>query len=74
VKKKPTEQPEPATPPRLHTTEQLAETIAYHVVTDHVVTVRDAIRAGRIHAVRFGKSWRIPHSEFERIIAEGLPR
>jgi excisionase family DNA binding protein len=57
-----------ATPPRLHTTEELAATISYHVVT-----VRDAIRAGRIHALRFGRAWRIPNDEFERIVANGLP-
>jgi excisionase family DNA binding protein len=52
----------------LHTVEAVANRIQYHPVT-----VRKAIRAGRIEAIKFGKSWRIPDSVLEKICREGLP-
>jgi excisionase family DNA binding protein len=35
-------------------------------------TVRAWAREGQIKAVRFGKAWRIPRIEYERIIREGV--
>jgi excisionase family DNA binding protein len=35
-------------------------------------TVRAWAREGQIKAVRFGKAWRIPRVEFDRIIREGV--
>lgn len=50
------------------TVEATAGKIAYHPES-----VRRAIRQGRIHALRFGKGWRIPANEVRRILTEGLP-
>ncbi len=36
-------------------------------------TVRAWIRAGKVNAVKFGRSWRIADEELKRIIAEGVP-
>ena len=50
------------------TVEDFAGKISYHPES-----VRRAIRQGRIHALQFGASWRIPAPEARRILAEGLP-
>jgi excisionase family DNA binding protein len=50
------------------TVEALAALITYHPES-----VRRAIRQGRIKALRFGKSWRIPAPEVRRILTVGLP-
>ena len=50
------------------TTEAFAEKIHYHPES-----VRRAIRQGRIHALPFGTSWRIPAGEVRRIMSTGLP-
>lgn len=39
----------------------------------HPESVRRAIRAGRIHAIKAGKDWRIPCKEAQNIIVNGLP-
>ena len=38
----------------------------------HPESVRRALRAGRIRAVRLGRAWRITAGELARIQAEGL--
>ena len=43
------------------------------LISWHPESVRRAIRQGRIHAVRFGKQWRIPCAEVARIMENGLP-
>lgn len=50
------------------TTERLAAAIGYHEES-----VRRAIRQGRIQAIPFGRTWRIPPAEVTRILANGLP-
>jgi excisionase family DNA binding protein len=50
------------------TVEDFAKTIFYHPES-----VRRAIRQGRIRALRFGASWRIPAPEARRILTQGLP-
>lgn len=54
---------------RLLTADELAAAIQYHPES-----VRRMIRAGRIRALPFGKHWRIPLPEVERILAHGLPQ
>jgi len=39
----------------------------------HPESLRRAIRSGRVHAVKLGKTWRIAQSEIDRVIAEGVP-
>ena len=39
----------------------------------HPESVRRAIRAGRIKAIKVGQEWRIPHEVAESILREGLP-
>ncbi len=39
----------------------------------HPESVRRAIRQGRIPAIKFGRTWRIPPAAAERILREGLP-
>jgi len=34
--------------------------------------VRRKMRTGKIRAIRFGNRWRIPGSELERLLREGL--
>ena len=50
------------------TVDQLAAAIGYHPES-----VRRAIRQGRIRALPFGRTWRIPPDESARIFANGLP-
>jgi excisionase family DNA binding protein len=50
------------------TVEELAARIKYHPES-----VRRAIRQGRIHALPFGQSYRIPPAEVASIMATGLP-
>ena len=61
-----TEQGRPAL--ALHTVEFVAEGLHYHPES-----LRRAIRAGRIEAVKVGKSWRIPSAVYNRIMTLGLP-
>lgn len=36
--------------------------------------INELVRQGRIHAIKpVGGRWRVPHSEFERLIKEGIP-
>jgi excisionase family DNA binding protein len=42
------------------------------LVSFHPESVRRAIRQGRIRALKFGNSWRIPSAEVARIITQGL--
>jgi len=55
-------------PNKLLTAEQLAAAIQYHPES-----VRRMIRARLIRALPFGKHWRIPREEYERILLHGLP-
>jgi len=50
------------------TVEEFAEVVKYHRES-----VRRAIRQGRVHALKFGSSYRIPLPEVRRIMATGLP-
>ena len=43
------------------------------LISFHPESVRRAIRQGRIQALRFGNTWRVPPSEVARILANGLP-
>lgn len=43
------------------------------LVRIHPESVRRAIRQHRIHAVKFGPSWRISQDVAERVMAEGMP-
>ncbi|MGZ5506681.1 MAG: helix-turn-helix domain-containing protein [Limisphaerales bacterium] len=38
----------------------------------HPESVRRAIRAGRIKAIKIGRHWRVPGAELERLMEEGL--
>lgn len=58
----------PETPTAGLTTEELAAAIGYHPES-----VRRAIRQLRIHALPFGRTYRIPTIEVSRIMAHGLP-
>lgn len=58
----------PTARPFVYTPEQLAQAAMLHPES-----VRRAIRAGRIKALKFGQEWRIPAAEFDRIMGEGLP-
>lgn len=42
------------------------------LVSFHPESVRRAIRQGRIRALKFGNSWRIPSSEVARLMTQGL--
>lgn len=53
----------PPTLPQLHTPEAFARAACVHPES-----VRRAIRAGRIRAVKIGTGWRIPHGEATRIM------
>ncbi len=53
---------------RQFTTSELAGAIQYHEES-----IRRAIRAGRIRAIRCGNRWRIPPDELARIMTNGLP-
>jgi len=50
------------------TTNEMARLVRYHPES-----IRRAIREGRIHALPFGRSYRIPAEEVARILREGLP-
>lgn len=39
----------------------------------HPESVRKAIRQGRIRAIKFGRFFRIPTAEVERILRDGIP-
>jgi hypothetical protein len=54
-------------PARLFTPEELGGLISFHPES-----IRRCIRAGRIHALKFGAGWRIPAVEVERITTRGL--
>lgn len=43
------------------------------LISFHPESVRRAIRQRRIHAIRFGNTWRVPPAEVVRILANGLP-
>jgi excisionase family DNA binding protein len=61
----------PQAPPAtkfVYTPEEVARAYGYHPES-----IRRAIRAGRIKALRFGQGWRITAAEFDRIGREGLP-
>lgn len=62
--KKPT-QPLPFVPPI--TVESFAELIQLHPES-----IRRAIRAGRLRAVKFGTKWGIPNDEAQRVLSNGL--
>lgn len=62
----PTAAPDPDAA-QFYTTEQLAGKIIWHTES-----VRRAIRQGRIRALPFGRSWRIPAQEVSRILSEGI--
>ncbi len=53
----------------VYLTEEVAELIKFHPET-----VRRLVREGRIQAMKFGRDWRIPNSEVQRILREGLPK
>jgi excisionase family DNA binding protein len=50
------------------TTAALAALLSYHPES-----VRRAIRQGRIRALPYGRTWRVPADEVARILREGLP-
>jgi excisionase family DNA binding protein len=52
----------------LFTVETVAAKIAWHPES-----LRRAIRAGRVHAIKLGKTWRISQVEIDRITTQGLP-
>jgi excisionase family DNA binding protein len=49
-----------------------AEELADYLKVDGQ-TVRAWIRAGKVKAVKFGRSWRVADDELKRIVAEGIP-
>ena len=51
-----------------YTPAQFAKIISYHAES-----VRRCIREGRIAAKSYGRGWRIPPDEAQRILANGLP-
>ena len=51
----------------LYTTDELARQIQYHQET-----IRRLIREGKIHAIPFGRTYRISAEEVARILKEGL--
>jgi excisionase family DNA binding protein len=53
--------------PRLLTPESFAV-----ILNLHPESIRRCIRAGRIKAKKFGRSWRITQAEADRVITEGL--
>lgn len=53
---------------QLYTTGQFAKLIGYHQET-----VRRLAREEKIKTIRFGRSYRIPQSEVDRILKVGLP-
>lgn len=55
-------------PERPQTVREVAALMSYHPES-----VRRAIRAGRIRALKFGQDWRVPPAEVQRILSEGLP-
>ena len=55
-------------PEKFYTAEELAD---YLKVDGQ--TVRAWIRAGKVKAVKFGRSWRIADDELKRIVTEGVP-
>jgi len=50
-----------------YTIEQVAKSLAVSTFT-----IRRAIKAGRIKAVKAGVSWRIPEEEALRVVSEGF--
>lgn len=54
-------------PEKFYTAEELAD---YIKVSGQ--TVRAWIRDGKVHATKFGRSWRIAEEEVRRIVAEGV--
>lgn len=54
-------------PEKFYTAEDLAD---YLKVSPQ--TVRAWIRDGKLHAVKFGRSWRIAEEEVRRIAAQGV--
>lgn len=60
--------PDIAIPSAGYTTDEFAAALRYHPES-----IRRLVRAGRIHALKFGRTWRIPHAVAERIAREGLP-
>jgi len=59
---------QPDMPERFYTVEELA---VYLKVAEQ--TLRAWIRAGKVRAVRLGRSYRIPIAEVRRMISEGVP-
>jgi excisionase family DNA binding protein len=55
------------TPEAMLTPEEIADNLKYHIVS-----VYRLIYSKRIHAVKMGRVWRIPASEFRRIQTEGV--
>jgi excisionase family DNA binding protein len=43
------------------------------LISYHPESVRRLIRQRRIHAIRFGHTWRVPPAEVAWILANGLP-
>jgi len=39
----------------------------------HPVSIRLAIRQGRIRALRFGNRWRVTEAEIQRLLRDGMP-
>lgn len=61
-------QPSEDQQPLFYTAEEVARLIR---VSEQ--TVRLWIREGKLPARRFGRNWRIPTADVQRILAEGLP-
>ncbi|MBP2147235.1 excisionase family DNA binding protein [Methanofollis sp. W23] len=38
----------------------------------HPQTVRRWIKQGKIRGIKYGRQWRVPFEEFERIVREGV--
>jgi excisionase family DNA binding protein len=63
-----TGQPPEEQPQLFYTAEEVARLIR---VSEQ--TIRAWIRDGKLPARRFGRNWRIPSADVQRILAEGLP-
>lgn len=53
---------------RFYTVDQVADLLGLHVRT-----IRNYVRAGRLHAVRVGKQYRITHSALESFTGDRVP-
>ncbi len=53
---------------KAYSPEEVAERISWHPNS-----VRLACRLGRIHAVRFGKNWRISEATLAALLETGIP-